>query len=179
MDELHRRRVRLVASYGIQNAQAIVEAHASSPNMPALSQCLAMIEKESGGANVFGHDPWNPSAYPQGLACPVSWNGGPVTWARYAWYKLWRNRGRQPQGVGPCQLTGETLQKEAEHAGGCWKPRHNCGVGFNFLHQLMLQHGTEGGFAAYNGSGEAAEEYGRSAMEWARIWHDRLKGLAG
>jgi hypothetical protein len=52
--------------------------------------------------------------------------------------------------------------------------RISMGVGFSFLKQLQAQHGREGGFAAYNGSGPAAVAYGQRAMERAAIWHGRL-----
>lgn len=165
------RLAKLIAAYGIQNAADCVAAH--NKTGLDLSDCLAMLENESGGRNEFGADPG-------GNALPRAWFDTTVTRAKYTVYKIRRNLGMTPNGVGPCQLTSVGLQKEAEKAGGCWKPLHNMGVGFTFLKQLQAEHGREGGFAAYNGSGPAAVAYGQRAMERAAIWHDRFlkAGLA-
>lgn len=162
--------VKVISVYGMQNAQACVEAQ-DAKNRPELSQCLAMLENESGGRNIFGGE---------GSACPVEWYEAEVTEARYVVYRERRDRGMTPNGVGPTQITDPGLQIEAQELGGCWIPKHNMAVGFGFLHQLMVEHGTEGGFTAYNGSGPAAIAYGERAMRWTTIWHDRLKahGLA-
>lgn len=162
--------IEVISSYGMQNAQACVEAQ-DAKNRPALSQCLALLENESGGANIFGHE---------GTACPEEWWGGEVTEPRYVVYRERRDKGLTPDGVGPTQITDPQLQIEAQNLGGCWKPKLNMDVGFGFLHQLMVEHGSQDGFAAYNGSGPAAVAYGERAMRWAEIWHDRLvaHGLA-
>jgi hypothetical protein len=171
MTELEQKRARMIAAYGIENAQAIVEAQAASPDRPDLSQCLAMIENESAGHNIFGGE---------GSACPVEWYEQEVTEPRYVVYRERRDRGMTPNGVGPTQITDPALQIQAQDLGGCWQPRFNCDVGFHFLHGLMVEHGTQGGFEAYNGSGPAAQEYAERAMRWAAIWHDRFvaHGLA-
>jgi hypothetical protein len=163
--------VKLISDWGVGNASDCVAAH--NRIGLDLSDCLAMLENESGGRNIFGADPG-------GNALPSAWFDTSVTRAKYTFYKLRRNLGMTPNGVGPCQLTSTDLQREAEKAGGCWKPLHNMGVGFNFLKQLQAIHGREGGFAAYNGSGPAAVAYGQRAMERAAIWHDRFvkAGLA-
>jgi hypothetical protein len=162
---------QFIADWGIANAADCVAAH--NRIGLDLSDCLAMLENESGGRNIFGADPG-------GYALPRAWFDTTVTRAKYTVYKIRRNFGMTPNGVGPCQLTSTGLQKEAEHAGGCWKPRYNMEVGFEFLKQLQAEHGQQGGFAAYNGSGPAAEAYGERAMERAATWHSRFvkAGLA-
>jgi hypothetical protein len=165
------KRAKLIAAYGVQNAQAIVEAQATTVDRPDLSQCLAMIENESGGRNIFGAE---------GTACLAEWYEQEVTEARYVVYRERRDRGFTVDGVGPTQITDAALQIRAQDLGGCWQPRFNCDVGFDFLHQLMVTHGTQGGFEAYNGSGPAAQEYAARAMRWVEIWHARFvaHGLA-
>lgn len=155
----------VLEEYGVQNAQAAIEAQAH-PERPVLSQCLALLENETGGGrNVFGGE---------GTACPTEWYEQPVTHERYTVYRDRRDAGETPNGVGPTQITDPALQIEAERQGGCWVPVHNMNVGFGFLHELMLEHGTQEGFRAYNGSGPAAEAYAERAMRWATIWHDRF-----
>ncbi len=162
--------VRVISSYGMQNAQACVEAQ-DAKNRPELSQCLAMLENESGGRNIFGGE---------GTACPEEWYEQEVTEPRYVVYRERRDKGFSPNGVGPTQITDPGLQIDAQELGGCWRPRLNMDVGFGFLHQLMVEHGSQGGFEAYNGSGPAAVAYAERAMQWTTIWHDRLvaHGLA-
>jgi hypothetical protein len=172
--------VKLITDYGVQNADAIVAAE-QMPNRPTLPRCLAMIENETGGANIFGHE---------GLACPAEWWGKEVTQSRYTTYKLNRERlfregviDGVDNGVGPTQLTGRSIELEAQALGGCWIPRFNCDVGFHLLHELITAHGVGPGFRWYNGGGQIDSEdegYEQRAVERAGIWEQRLRdhGLA-
>jgi hypothetical protein len=159
-----RKVISLITAYGVANAQACVEAQAR-PDRPILSRCLAMLENESTGRNIFGGE---------GTACPAEWYEQEVTEERYVVYRDRRDRGETPNGVGPTQITDPSLQIEAQELGGCWIPRNNMDVGFAFLHQLIEAHGPEEGFRSYNGSGPAAVAYGERAMRWAEIWHARF-----
>jgi hypothetical protein len=172
MTTRQQKQVKLLSEYGIANAEDCVLAHARVGGL-LLSDCVALLENESGGRNEFGADPG-------GDALPRAWFDTTVTRAKYTVYKMRRNMGMTPNGVGPCQLTSAGLQKEAERLGGCWKPLHNMVVGFVFLKQLQAERGREGGFISYNGSGPAAIAYGSRAMERSDIWHDRFMraGLA-
>lgn len=140
-----------------------------------LAAVCAMVENESGGEMVWGHDPWNAAAYPKGRALDPALEGALVSESNYHEYKARRNAGMQPQGCGVTQLTSTSLQVAAERAGGCWVPFYNCLIGFRFLLSLFNQHGSAfTGFAAYNGSGPAAEAYGRRAVALQADWQARL-----
>lgn len=140
----------------------ILEACATT-KLP-ISYALALIEKESGGRNVFGHDAVrNPAP-----------KGGRVTARNYAVYKAARKRGLGMQGVGPTQLTWYAFQDQADAIGGCWKPYPNMCVGFALLGSHIKRLGKEHGAAAYNGTGDAAEAYGRDWVRRQGIWHERL-----
>lgn len=128
-----------------------------------LSYGIALIEKESGGRNVFGNDP---------VRNPIK--RGKVTRARYMAYKAFRKAGLGMQGVGPGQLTWYELQDEADRLGGCWKPRLNIRVAFTRLHALTKAHGKRDGARRYNGSGAAAEAYAKDFVLRQERWHDRL-----
>lgn len=131
-----------------------------------LSYAMASLEKESAkGLNVFGHDP---------VKNPIK--GGPVTESRYRAYKRYRQQGLGMQGVGPMQLTYYTIQDDADHQGGCWKPAINMRVGFKLIKTLIDQHHgrIHEAIKAYNGVGPAAEAY---ADDWAKKqahWHKYL-----
>lgn len=146
-----------------------------------LAAVCSLVVDESGGRNVWGDDPWNGRAYPKGIALDPAWNLNekPVTEDDYARYKIRRNSGMQPQGCNITQLTSASLQIDAENAGGCWKPLPACIVGFQFLKDLFIDHGSAlAGFTAYNGSGVAADEYGQRAVALtAQIQTDFNKGV--
>jgi hypothetical protein len=78
------------------------------------------------------------------------------------------------QGVGPCQLTWWELQDKADRYGGCWIAQHNIRVGFETLAGHIAAKGEHHGLAAYNGTGEAAQEYARSVRRRMEKWHERL-----
>lgn len=131
-----------------------------------LSYALALVEKESGFRNVFGHDPTS--------SIPDRWKGSRVTRGKYLFYKLNRRRGKGMQGVGPTQLTWWEFQDQADKAGGAWRPVPNMIVGFAHLRDLIAQHGKQAGAARFNGSGPAAEAYGRDWVKRQQQWHERL-----
>ena len=54
-------------------------------------------------------------------------------------------------------LTGTQTEAAAVRRSGL---EHNLAVGFHFLKALIAEHGEQAGFAAYNGSGPAADAYG-------------------
>jgi hypothetical protein len=161
-----RREISLIERYGVDNASECVQA-SHQQYRPTLARCLAMLEMESSGRNIFGADPG-------GTALPRAWFDTPVTEQKYQVYKMRRNEGMTPNGVGPTQLTATFLQVAAEKRGGCWVPLHNMEVGFAYLHTLMLQRGEWGGFESYNGSGPAAIAYANRAVAHAKTWRARL-----
>jgi hypothetical protein len=132
----------------------------------ALSDGLALVEKESYFRNVFGHD--------RTRAIPDSWKGSRVTTVKYRYYKTRRRLGYGMQGVGPTQLTWFAFQDEADRIGGCHRPYSNLCVGFRHLHQLIVAHGREKGAAAFNGTGDAAAAYGRDFVHKQQAWHRRV-----
>lgn len=170
-------RIQLITDYGIANADAIVHA-AEQPDRPTLARCLAMIENESGGRNIFGAE---------GQACPPEWYEQDVTQSRYTTYKQRREHFYISgitqdvcNGVGPTQLTDRALQIQAERRGGCWIPLHNCETGFALLHQLITQLGPGPGARHYNGGtsiNSQDESYEARFLEREAIWNARLKPL--
>ena len=139
--------------------QAILNARTAAKLGLPVAAAMLMMET-GGGTNEFGHDT---DAYGP---CP-GYGWGTVTKAKYeAFRKLVAVAGRS-NGVGPAQLTSVGLLDEADQAGGAWVPQHNMAVGFHYLHDLIIEHGLEPGCAAYNGSGTAAQAYGRHLVALA------------
>lgn len=127
-----------------------------------LAYACAMLEKETGGGqNIFGHDP------------TIFIGAGQVTPAKYRAYKRARlaSGNRLMQGVGGTQLTWWSIQDAADRLGGCFKPLYNMTIGFASLAALIRKYGPQHGAAAYNGSGPAAEAYGRDFVTKVARWN--------
>lgn len=177
-------KVVAIVAQQLQNAETIVSAFNHVGADPAtgfdLAACCAMAQEESGGRMVWGGDPWDQAAYPLGLALPATLNEQPVTETDYHVYRDRRNLGYQPQGCGIPQLTRPALQRAAELAGGCWVPFYNARVGFAVLRELFDSHALPAAaFAAYNGSGPAADAYGVRVGLLRLDWQQRLAAAVG
>lgn len=150
--------------HGLQNSlRALWEARDAGIS-PALA--LAMLEQESGGRNVFGHDP------------TIFAGAGEVTKAKYLAYREKRRASgnRLMQGVGPMQLTWWEFQDGADRLGGCWIVKYNLRYGYRRLAANIKQHGLWQGVQRYNGSGPAAVAYKNSVFARYEKWHVRLHG---
>lgn len=136
-----------------------------------LAAAVTLLFMESGGGkNVWGHD--------RVLTGGIYVSGSPVTKDAYLRYKA-RRAVLGAQGVGPTQLTWRGFQDQADAQGGCWDWSVNCRVGFGVLGGLIHGHGEQAGFAAYNGSGPAAQAYGQRAVQLLAMWRARLGAPAG
>lgn len=156
------RHARTLRRHGIRNAFRLIRAARRAG--VKIATAAALIELESWGRNVFGHDP------------TIFSGAGRVTRRSYADYKRQRGTpGRQMQGVGPAQLTWWTFQDRADRAGGCWHPFYNMLTGFQILRENRRREGSlQEAYRSYNGSGPAAEAYSRAAMEARERWERRL-----
>ncbi len=148
--------------------EAVVVREARRVRLPIALAC-AIVEKETGFRNVFGHDAVrNPIKSPPGGLLAV-------TRENYAQYLEHRRQGLGNQGVGPMQLTSPGLQDRADQLGGCWQPGPNIRVGLEFLAGNIRRMGLRPGVVAYNGSGPAAQRYGDDVLARARLWEQRLR----
>jgi hypothetical protein len=157
----------LLTTWGIQNAaDALLAADAARLPYPIAA---ALLDQESRGANVWGHD-----AVEEG---GVYVKGAPVTREAYLRYRALCDAGSiGAQGVGPCQLTARGYQVAADELGGCWVPRWNMQVGFQALAELMARYG-EDGIRRYNGSGPAAQAYREAVQAKIALWSIILAGI--
>jgi peptidoglycan hydrolase-like protein with peptidoglycan-binding domain len=158
----------ILTTHGIRNAHQAIAVDATVPLLD-LAQLATMLEKESGGGNLWGHD-----AVQTGGAYT---KGGLVTRESYEAYRALVRAGKiGRQGVGPAQLTYGPLQDRADERGGCWNWVINLTVGAEHLRDLIRQYGERDGFRRYNGSGAAAEAYAKDAMLKLAVWRARLAG---
>ena len=153
----------IIRAHGGRYADHIV-AEARRSGLSVALVC-AVVEQESGFANVFGHDRVrNPVKGPP--------NGNlAVTEALYRKYLGFRRQGQGAQGVGPMQLTSPGLQDRADALGGCWQPGPNIRVGCEYLAGNIKRTGSvRGGLVAYNGS----SAYADPVLALERKWRLRL-----
>jgi hypothetical protein len=159
--------VAVLQQNGLDNAGVIVQA-AQAEGLE-LAKAAVLCQKESNGKNVWGHDAVNTGG------CYTK--GAPVTVQAYWAYRKSPTAGWQ--GIGPTQLTykGFIYQAEAMNpAEGAADPLTNCRIGFRNLVQLQKAYGDQDGARRYNGSGSAAEAYGRDFMAKLGTWRQRLSG---
>lgn len=135
-----------------------------------LAGAAALVQKETGGKNIYGHDP---------VATGGTYvRGGLVTRANYEAFRRWQRGGSgRMQGVGPVQLTYYSFQDQADALGGCWDPRWNLHVGFALLVSLQKAKGEWAGAKAYNGSGSAADAYANDWTAKRNQWRSRLAAV--
>lgn len=125
-----------------------------------LPDALAMLEQETGipQKNIFGCDQGS-------ILCHEK-----VTRKSVRRLVHHIRGGGIPNGVGWTQITYQPFVYQAQDLGGAWKPKYQMRVGFKVLADLIRQHGVQQGHAAYNGTGAAAQQYGRVAVELRRKW---------
>lgn len=153
---------RRARKHGAHHAwKIIVEARRQGIH---ISDAFALVEGESQFRNVFGHDGGAP------------FQGEKVTRAKVHELLDHTARGGVSNGVGLTQLTWPPFIRQAQRlSGGAANPRNQLIIGFSILHRLQHQHGREKGFAAYNGTGRAADQYGRNMMLRSAKWKEILK----
>lgn len=167
----------IARAFGIRNSFAALQEARNLGIGPALA--IAVLEQESSGKNVWGHDP---TIFIGGFDRLHNkfWTrpsrNGYVNEAGYREYKRQRQASgnRKMQGVGPLQLTWWETQDKADRNGGAWNPRVNIRTGFQLLSSLISAHGLHDGIRRYNGSGPRAEAYARSVLERRAKWRGRL-----
>lgn len=132
------------------------------------AHALALLEKETGipQRNVFGCD--------LGPRSSVPYCNQEVTKERVQALIRHIRAGGASNGVGWTQLTYPPFIYQAERRGGAHKPKYQMRIGFRVLADHIRQYGPQDGAARYNGSGSAAEEYGRDFVARAKRWHKRL-----
>lgn len=158
---------KILAEFGLQNAWLIEQA-ASEKRVP-LWIAAALIEKESGGRNVYGNDRGGVFSTP----------GAPdlvVTRENYAEFERRVLAGETSNGVGPAQITWPGFIREAMVEGiQLWNPLDNLRFGFQLLANYLNGHYNDNQIryagTRYNG----ASAYGDDLVARAHIWRDRLE----
>ena len=157
----------------------VQECESMGPDGLFVSTAAALLEKESGGKNVFGCD------FGENFTTVPPYCHVEVTQERVS--KLIDNFNQPPagigaNGVGVTQITDMSLVQEAQGFGGAHIVRNQMRVGFRYLNSLIAFLGWPEGAAAYNaGPGNflsVLETYGRDMEKKEREWAERLKGAS-
>jgi len=159
--------------------ELVRECESMGPEGLFVSTAAALVEKESGGKNIFGCD-FGERFTTDPPYCQVA-----VTEERVK--KLIANFHLPPPGIGAngigvTQLTSMDLVEEAEGMGGAHLLRHQMRVGFGLLNRLIALFGWPEGAAAYNaGPGNllsVMDTYGADMARKERQWAQRLEGAS-
>jgi len=160
-------------------AELVRECESMGPDGLFVSTAAALVEKESGGKNIFGCD-FGERFTTDPPFCQVA-----VTEERVK--RLIANFHQPPPGIGAngigvTQLTSMDLVEEAEGMGGAHLLRHQMRVGFGLLNRLIALFGWPEGAAAYNaGPGNllsVVATYGADMARKERQWAQRLEGAS-
>jgi hypothetical protein len=155
------------------------ECESMGPDGLFVSTAAALVEKESGGKNIFGCD-FGERFTTDPPFCQVE-----VTKERVK--RLIDNFHQPPPGIGAngigvTQLTSMSLVEAAEGMGGAHLVRHQMRVGFGHLNRLIALFGWPEGAAAYNaGPGNllsVMDTYGADMARKERQWAQRLEGAS-
>lgn len=164
------RAVDIIAAYGIENADALVRACKALGLEVAIG--AALMEKESNGRNVYGHDRGGVFST-EALGKPP---GNRVTKENY---QEFRRRiavpGSISNGVGPAQITWKPFFADADRRGmDLSDPSQNMQFGFDLFDDYLYNSGgdvVEAG-RVYNNS----LAYGIKLNEMVQAWRNRLRG---
>lgn len=158
-----------IASTLLSNAQTAAVA-CRDAEIPYAVGC-ALLEQESNGRNIYGHDEGGAlSGYP-----------GQVNEENFrVFYWMVFSKGVKSNGVGPCQITYKGYFQQMAVAGlDPWKPYDNMLFGFRLLKAYYTQFGSwEKAGAAYNGGVTFPDaEYGKEFKAKLNVWRARFKGV--
>lgn len=151
--------------HGVRAPRSVI-AEAKRANLD-LADAVTMLEQETGipQQNIFGCDHGDVGDRPPYCHQAVT---------RERIQRWWPIHQSQMNGVGWTQITWYTYVEEAQRLGGAHKVKYQMRVGFKALADLIRAYGVQDGHRRYNGSGAAAEAYGRRAVDLRRKWQQIL-----
>ena len=164
--------IAAIERHGGRYAKEIVAA-SKATGAPVALLCT-ILAHESGFRNIYGRDP-GPNRNP--IRSPDPPGVLEVTEENYRRYRNFVKAGKDPNGVGPAQLTTISYVDRADKYGGAWKPANNIRVGAEVILEKIKGPGggdLRKGIEAYNGSGPAARAYAEARMKELRVWQQRL-----
>lgn len=182
----------ILAAGGLVNADLIVQA-ASATGVP-LAIAAAMIQKETGGKNIYGHDgstETGPGVFSTKYG-PVTINGVtyaqgsdiPVTQGNFTEFRRRVTAGEKSNGVGPAQLTYAGYFKQAPDY-PFWDALANIRFGLTVLADYLNDDFSDSSISSagahYNGGttpNATALAYGADLLTITTAWRAKLAGAS-
>ena len=162
--------VGMVKSAGFEFGDTVI-AEAKREGL-GLATALALVEQESGFANIFGCD--------LGARDTVPWCHQNVTKDRVKALISHVERGGVSNGVGLTQLTSIDFIRQAEKEGGAHTVSAQCRIGFRLMHGLIARNGERKGIGAYNGGeGNPNLTYADSVLALRAKWQNKINRALG
>lgn len=164
-------RIQCAADYGIAHADEAAVA-CREVEMP-YTAALALLEKESMGRNVWGHDEG-------GLFADLPW-AMEVTKGAFEVFEWYVGRGHKSNGVGPCQITYPGYFPMARGQGlKLWQPLDNMRFGFGLIVALMTDGRPWAEIGTIYNAGSmrnGVNSYGIDFAAKVRAWRERFEAL--
>jgi hypothetical protein len=155
--------IGVMSRRGLHNPTHIYDSSLSA--QCDLAAACALMQKESGGNNVYGNDP---GAMAEGFTAPPNEDNFALYWFMVI------ARGATPNGVGPSQITSPGLIQEMINQG--LKPydiQHNMIFGFQKIQSYRAasttNHPWRDAALRYNGSTAYADDFVAKRDQW-KIW---------
>lgn len=169
-------KIAIARSYGLVNVSALATASRRA-GVPFAVAC-ALMSKESGGHNVYGHDRGGVFSTSDGpvVIAGVTYHRYTdieVTALNYALFQWKVAAGARSNGVGPAQITWPGFFPDMlEQRLKPWRVQDNMTYGLGLLALYKAKEGAtwEDAGTAYNGS----RDYGVDFHRLCRIWRTRL-----
>lgn len=175
MRPVSQRRIEIAKQFGLQNVESLALASRAA-GVPFAVAC-ALIEKESKGRNVYGHD----------VGGALSGFPGEVNRDNFAVFRwLVIDQGYTSNGVGPCQITYAGSLKGGKRDGGFFremeaqrlKPYDVFDNMFFGLSKLKGYHVGSGSWETAGTRYNGASSYGKDLVVKIGQWRQRLAGGA-
>jgi hypothetical protein len=153
------RKIQIAKDYGLENVDALATVAAMVP-VPFAVAC-ALIEKESMGRNVYGHDVGGVFS-----DLPATFEVNEGNFQIFEYYVV--AKGHTSNGVGPCQITYRGFFPQMREERLCaWVPRDNMLFGMRLIKSLKTTYGSwEAAGTHYNGSATYGADFAKKIAEW-------------
>lgn len=155
-------------AHGLHNCWRATRA-AKTVGIPLPVAC-ALLNMESMGMNIYGHDFGGAMSAPAGREIRVTRKN----WLTFRHLVL--DLGHTSNGVGPCQITWSGWFPDMAKKGlRPWRALDNMVEGFGILKShFAASHSWQNAAQTYNGTGPAAVKYGEDFMVKLAMWEHVL-----
>lgn len=154
--------IAIAQRHGLVNVEHLAAA-CDKLEFPFYLACT-ILQKETGGLNIYGHDVGGVFTAP---------GRHPVTEENFAEFRRRIDAGERSNGVGPMQITWKGFFPDAEKQGlKLWLPADNIMYGVSILAEYWRA--SKGDVFTVGKRYNGADSYGRATVELAKVWKVRV-----